>query len=141
MAQRSTPRPRSPWNLAALLGLLLAPAALTGQMVDPQSPGVAFVNQSNQEVRVYAFHQDEEEREFIGWVGGEEVEFLRIPSGVVGPDGTFHVAVQRILPLPQLGVPATPHPLHPTTPLQPEPGEIVRVVLHEDMGLTFEMIP
>jgi hypothetical protein len=69
------------------------------------------------------------------------VEFLSIPPEAVGPDGTFHIAVQRILPLPQLGVPTTPHPLHPTTPLRPESGEIVRIVLHEDMGLTFEMIP
>lgn len=131
----------SRWSLLALLTLLFVPAGLAGQMEDSQVPGVAFVNESTHEVRVYAFHQDEEEREFIGWVGGDEVEFLAIPDEAMGPDGTFHIAVQRILPLPQLGVPATPHPLHPTTPLRPEPGETVRVVLQEDMGLVFEMIP
>lgn len=69
------------------------------------------------------------------------MQFLSIPEDVVGPDGTFVLAVQRILPLPQLGVPVTPHPLHPTTPLNPGPGEIVRIVLRDDMSLTFEVIP
>ena len=98
---------------------------------------VTFVNESFEEVRVFAFADDIDERTMVGWVGGEEVEYLRIPDEAMREDGTFRIAAQKVLPLPQLGVPATPHPLIPTTTLDPEPASWIRIVLDDQMGLRF----
>lgn len=127
---------------AALLFSALAvtsPTPVTAQEMETDAH-VTFVNESLEEVRVFAFSDNIQDRTMVGWVGGNEVEYIRIPEEARDNDGTFRIAVQKVLPLPQLGVPATPHPLIPTPALDPEPVTDLRIVLDDQMGLVFAEI-
>jgi hypothetical protein len=136
----TTSGPLTAAMLALVLAMLSLPSSGAAQS-PPDQPGVAMVNESNQEVRVYAFHDAEEERIIIGWLGGGDTDYFQIPDAAISPDGRFRVAVQRILPLPQIGVPATPHPIIPSPMLSPAPNETARLVLDGNMTLTHNMVP
>lgn len=103
--------------------------------------GVAVLNDSNDEVRVFAFRGDVEDRVLLGWVGGGELEYFSVPRSLRRDDGSYRIAVQPILPLPQIGVPASPHPVDVTPVLTPSPEETVRIVVDANRALSVGMAP
>ena len=127
--------------LAALVALLVA--ADVGVAQTATDAGLAIVNNAQEPVKVYAFGENEEDRILLGWVGGTELEYFQIPSEARTSQGTFRVAIQGIIPLPQIGVPAEPYPLEVTGTLSPAAEETVRVVVEEEgeaLQLSYDMV-
>jgi len=120
--------------LASLFALGTAQPASGQQASDP---GVAVFNESLHELRVFVYDSgaDESERELLGWVGHDELEFFRVPTDIAA-DGKYHVAVQEVTPLPQLGVSAEANPVYASSMLTPEPHETVRITVSPEMDLS-----
>ena len=112
--------------MTALMGFLLGPDTADAQSV-AESMGVAVMNDSNREVRVFAYSGAGEDHVMLGWVGGQELEYFSVPDRARTSAGSYQLAVQPITPLPQLGVEAEPHPLETTPSLNPGPAETVRL--------------
>lgn len=102
--------------------------------------GVAVLNESHSELRVFAFTGTEKERVLLGWVGGEELEYFPVPDEARSDGGTYRIAVQPVTPLPQLGVDASPHPMEVTPTLSPDPLETVRVIVDDDFALSITVV-
>ena len=124
--------------LTALMAFLVAPGAVDAQSA-AESMGVAVMNDSNREVRVFAYGAGDE-HVMLGWVGGQELEYFAVPDRARTSTGSYQLAVQPITPLPQIGVEAEPHPLETTPALNPEPTETVRLVVTSDMELVHRII-
>jgi hypothetical protein len=123
----------------AILGAVLAigmpdPAAAQSMSSDD---GVAVMNESLHELRVFAYAPDAEEgeRSLLGWVGHDELEFYTVPDEVKA-SGMYRIGVQEITPQPQIGVSAEANPVYSSNVLSPEPGETVRITVSEDMDLS-----
>ncbi len=125
--------------VTALMAFLVAPDAAQAQLPG-EAMGVAVMNESNREVRVFAYHGSADERVMLGWVGGQELEYFSVPERARTSAGSYQLAVQPITPLPQIGVEAEPHPLETTPSLNPGPAETVRVVVTPDMDLVHRII-
>jgi len=116
---------------------LASPASAQVQKMDvADDPGVAAYNESSHQLRVYAYPADQDDRVLLGSIGSEELEYFHVPEKAQTEGGWYRVAVQQVTPLPQIGVPAAPHPLYETPMLEPEPWETVRVVVEENMNLS-----
>lgn len=126
--------------VAVLVALAASVETLAAQAAN-EAMGVAVLNDSNGEVRVFAYQDDVEERTLLGWVGGGELEYFAVPDDVRGQNGSYRIAIQAILPLPQIGVSASPHPLQVTPTLSPAPQETVRIVVDGNMELSVDMVP
>jgi hypothetical protein len=122
--------------LASAAMFALAMPASAQMMDDAEDPGVAVFNESMHQLRVYAYPADQEDRVLLGWIGSDELEYFHVPEKAQTEGGWYRIAVQQVTPLPQIGVPAEPHPLLETPMLEPEPWETVRVVVEEDMNLS-----
>ena len=125
--------------LTAMVSFLAAPDAAEAQSAG-ESMGVAVLNDSNREVRVFAFPGTGEDRVMLGWVGGQELEYFSVPDHARTSAGSYQLAVQPITPLPQIGVEAAPHPMETTPWLNPGPAETVRVVVLDDMELMHRIV-
>jgi hypothetical protein len=125
--------------VAALFALFAAADVASAQFLD--RPGVVLVNESNQEVRVYAYAQDPADRVLLGWIGGQELEYFPVPDEARTELGHYTIGVQQITPLPQIGVSATPHPMETTPMLDPGVDGTVRVVLDGNFELTHRIVP
>ena len=121
--------------LAALFALG-APNPVTSQTMEVDD-GVAVMNESLHELRVFAYAPDAEdgERSLLGWVGNDELEFYSVPEDVK-VSGMYRIAVQQITPQPQIGVSAEANPVYSSTVLAPAPGETVRITVSEEMDLS-----
>ena len=69
------------------------------------------------------------------------MEYFSVPDSLRSDDGSYRIAVQPILPLPQIGVPASPHPVEVTPTLSPSPVETVRIVVDANRALSVDMVP
>jgi hypothetical protein len=102
--------------------------------------GVAVLNESHRDLRVFAFTGTAEDRVLLGWVGGEELEYFQVPEEARTDRGTYRIAVQPVTPSPQIGVDASPHPLEVTPTLSPDPLETVRVVVDDEFDLSITVV-
>ena len=125
--------------VAALVAVLMSADTVQAQSMD-EAMGVAVMNDSNREVRVFAYHGTGDERVMLGWVGGEELEYFAVPERARTSTGSYQIAVQPITPLPQIGVEAEPHPMETTPSLNPGPLETVRLVVTDDMELIHRIV-
>lgn len=108
----------------------------------PDDPSVVVQNESMQIVRVYAFEPEtdleaSDARVLLGWVGHDDFEHFFVPEEATDAEGDFRIGVQKVTPLPQLGVPAAAQPIHLTPELSPGPLETVRL----DVSPTMELVP
>jgi hypothetical protein len=114
--------------LPALVLIFIGTTETASAQTPSDGPYVAIHNESPHQVRAYAYHDDDGEPTLLGWIGASALEFYRIPSEAVSEHGTFHIAIQQITPLPQLGVPSTYEFLH-TGQLELEPHETARITV------------
>lgn len=124
-----------------VLFALFAAADLGSAQTMDERPGGVVVNESNQEVRVYAFPQNVDDRVLLGWVGGAELDYFPVPAEARTSQGTFRMAVQQITPLPQIGISATPHPLNVTPTIDAGVDGTARVVLDRNFEMTTTIVP
>ncbi len=128
-------RTRSILSLAATLVLfLLGGVTQVAAQTRRSDPGVVVMNDNMQVMKVYAV-QPNGDRDMLGVVGNGELEFFRVPADDRTADG-YRIGVQAITPLPQLGVTASPHEFVATPLIEPEPNEVVKVVVAEDLTLS-----
>jgi hypothetical protein len=112
---------------ALVLVFMGSPDAASAQ-TPADGPYVAINNESPHQVRAYVYHDDNGDRTLLGWIGATSLEFYRVPPEAMTEDGTFHVAIQQLTPLPQLGVPSTYEFLH-SGRLELEPHETARITV------------
>jgi hypothetical protein len=119
---------------AAALGLVFVAQPVAAQ--GDENPDVVVVNESSHILKVFAFEAAEEERELLGWVGHDEIEFFQVPTDQVSRDGEFRIAVQQASPLPQLGVPDATNPVYSTPVVAPDEGSTVRVTVDPELSMS-----
>lgn len=120
----------------ALFALVATAVPVSGQATADDA-GVVVLNESMHELRVYAYDATEnDERVLLGWVGDDELEFFDVPETAMSSSGEYRIGVQQVTPLPQIGVPATPHPMLASSVLSPNEDETVRITVSHDMTLS-----
>ena len=131
MTRGMMPRTLLPALVAAFLAVGAGDAAAQAHA---HEMGVAVNNDYRQVLKVYAVDADGE-RHLLGMVGNDDFEWFRVPAESMDGGG-YRIGVQAVTPLPQLGVPADPHPFVVTPLLTPGDGELVQINVSSELDLS-----
>jgi hypothetical protein len=115
--------------------LVLAAATFGTAQAQSMEPHDVLITNDHLHVHQVFVIDAEGERHVLGFVGHDETESFDVPSKyeMMGP---YRIALQQYLPHPGIGVPASAFPYKVTPSLDPQPDEVVTIVVGQDATLS-----